>query len=144
MAEYVASTFVLQEGKGPKPPLPPVTAPPGYWYAVEGRRDPFVSLIGAGTEPKAAASRPTGLPGLLIGEIAVTGIMKNRTGFIGMLQGPDNRTYTVRSGERLFDGSVKSVTADGIAFVQDVNDPLSAVKQREIVKKLRGTRGGSQ
>ena len=132
-------------------PAPPkreaAPAPPAYSYQVEGRRDPFVSLIGRGEDPKVMAARPSGLPGILIGEVAVKGIMKDRTGFMALVQGPDNRTYVVRSGEKLLDGSVKLVTADSIVFSQDVNDPLSAVKQREIVKKLRsaeGTQGGRQ
>lgn len=129
---------------GPKPPAPAQPAPPAYSYQVEGRRDPFVSLIGRGTDPKTMASRPSGLLGILIGEIAVKGIMKDRSGFIAMLQGPDNRTYMVRSGEKLLDGSVKSVTADSIIFSQDVNDPLSVAKQREIVKKLRSSEGGRE
>jgi Tfp pilus assembly protein PilP len=128
-------------------PATPAPAPPEavtYSYQVEGRRDPFVSLIGRGADPKTMTSRPSGLPGILIGEIGVKGIMKDRNGFIAMLQGPDNRTYMVRSGEKLLDGSVKVVNADGVVFSQDVNDPLSVVKQREIVKKLRPNDGGRQ
>ena len=119
-------------------------ASPAYTYQVEGRRDPFVSLIGRGTDPETTVSRPAGLPGVLIGEVAVKGIMKDRGVFMAMLQGPDKRTYWVRAGEKLFDGSVKTVTADSIVFAQDVNDQLSAVKQREIVKKLRPTEGGRE
>ena len=144
VAEYVASTVVVQEGKGQKSPTAMQTAPPAYSYQMEGRRDPFAALIGAGTEPNPSASRPSGLPGVLIGELTVKGIMRDRTGFLAMLQGPDKRTYAVRSGEKLLDGSVKSVTADGIAFLQDVSDPLLVVKQREVVKKLRATDGGGK
>ena len=128
-----------------KPPAAPVPPEPvAYSYQVEGRRDPFVSLIGRGADPKTMTSRPAGLPGILIGEIAVKGIMKDRSGFIAMLHGPDNRTYMVRSGEKLLDGTVKVVTADAVVFSQDVTDPLSVVKQREIVKKLRPNEGGRQ
>jgi hypothetical protein len=37
----------------------------------------------------------------------------------------------------LFDGSVKSITEDAVVFSQDVNDPLSLVKQKDIRKTLR-------
>ena len=40
-------------------------------------------------------------------------------------------------GERLLDGAVKSITADTVIFAQDVNDPLSTVKQKEVRKALR-------
>ena len=74
---------------------------------------------------------------MLINEISLKGIMKERAGFIAMLQGPDKKTYVVRPGQRLLDGSVKSITADAVVFAQDVNDPLSLVKQREVRKSLR-------
>ena len=57
------------------------------------------------------------------------------SGFIAMIQAPDNKTYIVRSGDRLFDGAVKTITQDGVVFSQDVNDPLSLVKQREVPKR---------
>jgi hypothetical protein len=48
----------------------------------------------------------------------------------------------VRGGEKLYDANVKAVLADAIVFVQQVNDPLSLVKQREIRKPLRPTEEG--
>lgn len=111
----------------------------GYTYDPAGRRDPFLSLMGRGTDPASMAVRPAGLPGLLIGEITVKGILRDRGGFIAMLQGPDSKTFIVRAGERLMDGTVKSITQDTIVFSQDVNDPLSLVKQREIRKTVRSS-----
>jgi hypothetical protein len=59
-----------------------------------------------------------------------------------MVQAPDGKTYLVRGGEKLYDANVKAVLADAIVFVQQVNDPLSLVKQREIRKPLRPTEEG--
>jgi Tfp pilus assembly protein PilP len=75
--------------------------------------------------------------GLLINEVSLRGIVKERNGFIALVQGPDKKTYAVRQGQRLFDGTVKSITEDTVVFSQDVNDPLSLVKQREVRKTLR-------
>src|SRR4051812_28222901 len=48
------------------PGTPAEAAPsPAYSYSPEGRRDPFVSLIGRGSDARPAGSRPTGVPGLL-------------------------------------------------------------------------------
>lgn len=110
---------------------------PGYSYDPSGRRDPFVSLIGRGTDPRSMASRPAGLSGILINEVNLKGIMRDRTGFVALVMGPDNKTYIVKPGDKLMDGSVKSIVADAVVFSQDVNDPLSLVKQREIKKSLR-------
>ena len=51
-----------------------------------------------------------------------------------MVQGPDNKTYVIKAGERLLDGTVKSIVQDAVVFSQDVNDPLSLVKQKKFGK----------
>ena len=78
----------------------------------------------------------------MINEISIKGIVRDRSGFVAMIQGPDNKTYVVKAGDRLMDGTVKSIVQDAVVFSQDVNDPLSLVKQKEIRKNLRSTEGG--
>lgn len=117
-------------------------APAAYTYSPDGRRDPFVSLSGKGTDTRQAGARPPGVPGLLINEISIKGIIRDRSGFIAMIQGADNRTYVVRAGDRLMDGTVKAIVQDTVVFSQDVTDPLSLVKQKEIRKNLRSSEGG--
>jgi hypothetical protein len=114
-------------------------APAGYTYDPSGRRDPFVSLTGRGAEVAVpGGARPGGLPGLLIGEMTLKGVFKSpKGGFIALVQSPDNRTYIVHQGDKVFDGSVKAITAEAVVFSQDVNDPLSLVKQREVRKAIR-------
>lgn len=118
---------------------PPPSQGAGYSYDPAGRRDPFVSLTGRGGDvPPSSAARPSGVAGLLVNEITVKGVLKSpRGGFIALVQAPDNRTYIVHSGEKVFDGSVKAITQDAVVFSQDVNDPLSLVKQREVRKAIR-------
>jgi Tfp pilus assembly protein PilP len=128
----------------PAAAVPPPPAQAAYVYQVEGRRDPFVSLIGRGADGKSGDARLTGLPGLQISEVMLKGILKDRSGFFALLQGPDNKTYQVRSGDKLLDGSVKSINGEAVIFSQDVNDPLSVVKQREITKRLRSTEEGRE
>jgi Tfp pilus assembly protein PilP len=120
-----------------KPQAPAGAPAVGYSYNAEGRRDPFISLTGRGTGGSEPASRPAGLPGLLINEVSLKGIVKEAAGFYGLVQGGDAKTYTIRIGDRLMDGTVKAITADAVVFSQDVNDPLSLQKQREIRKSLR-------
>jgi len=48
----------------------------------------------------------------------------------------------VHAGDKLYDGSIKLIASDAVVFSQDVNDPLSLVKQREIRKALRSTEEG--
>ena len=121
------------------PTLDQLIEPPGFTYTPEGRRDPFVSLVrrggtaaGGGTGP-----RPTGLGGLAVGEVTLRGTMRGREGFVGILQGADQKTYIVRAGDRLFDGTIRTISQNDMVIVQQVNDPLSLEKQREVRKVLR-------
>ena len=111
----------------------------GYSYDPAGRRDPFVSLTTRGGDlPVAAGARPSGLAGLLVSEITVKGVLKSpKGGFVALVQAPDNRTYIIRAGDKVFDGTVKAIAQDAVVFSQDVNDPLSLVKQREVRKAIR-------
>ena len=134
-AQGPASPAPAAQPPAQAPAPPPAVA--AFAYEPGGRRDPFVSLVGRGSSPETTGVRPSGLPGMLINEISLKGIMKERAGFIALVQGPDKKTYTVRQGQRLFDGTVKSISQDTVVFSQDVNDPLSLVKQKEVRKSLR-------
>jgi type IV pilus assembly protein PilP len=129
-----------------KPAVPagePAAPPsPAYSYDPTGRRDPFVSLLGGVVDgAKPVGVRPSGIPGLLIGEITVKGVIRDRSGYIALVQGPDDKTHMLRTGDKLLDGSVKSIAPDRVVFSQDVNDPLSLVKQREVSKAVRQGEG---
>jgi type IV pilus assembly protein PilP len=120
------------------PPPPPITPPDSYAYSPDGRRDPFLSLLGAGAERGGPqARRGDGVAGMTVAEISVRGVLQSRGTLIAMVQGPDNKTYMLRQGDRLADGAVQAVTAEGLIIMQEVNDPLSLVKQRVVRKPLR-------
>jgi Tfp pilus assembly protein PilP len=65
-------------------------------------------------------------------------VLEIRGTLIAMIHGPDNKTYTVHQGDKLLDGTIRAITQQGLVIVQEVNDPLSLVKQREVRKFLRG------
>jgi Tfp pilus assembly protein PilP len=116
----------------------PESTGPGYAYTPDGRRDPFVTLLGRGGDLPATGARPAGLPGALINDVTLKGVLKSAKGdFTALLQSPDSHTYIVHTGDKLMDGMVKAITQDAIVFSQDVNDPLSLVKQREVRKTIR-------
>ena len=108
-----------------------------YSYKPDGRRDPFVSLVGTGVEPRVGAKRGDGPAAFGVGEISVRGVIQSRDALVAMVQGPDNKTYLIHTGDKLADGVVKRVTPQGLVIVQDVSDPLSTQKQREVRKLLR-------
>jgi Tfp pilus assembly protein PilP len=127
-----ASAVAPAPDKTPKP-LPPEN----YAYDPGGRRDPFTNLIGSGAN-QPTSRKGEGPSGIAVAEISVRGVLQSRNGLIAMVQGPDNKTYIVHQGDKLLDGSIKTITTQGLIIEQDVNDPLSVVKQREVRRLLRG------
>lgn len=130
-------------GQAAAAPAAPAPESQGFTYNSEGRRDPFVSLIrrgGTGLSPTiGGGARPAGLGGLETAEVTLKGTIASQGGYVGILLGADNKTYIVRAGDRLLDGTVRSITANALVILQQVNDPLSLEKQREVRKVLRQT-----
>jgi type IV pilus assembly protein PilP len=115
----------------------------GYVYQPDGRRDPFMSLVNGGVEP-ATTLKKDGLRTFMLAEVSVRGVMQTKDALVAMVQGPDNRTYVIHKGDKLADAVVKSVTAQGLIAMQDVSDPLSTQKQREVRKLLRSLEGAEK
>jgi len=110
-----------------------------YTYDPAGRRDPFLNLVGVSNDARANAKKGEGGPsGMTVSEISVRGVLQSRGKLVAMVMGPDNKTYIVHEGDRFLDGAIKLITPQGLVIEQEVNDPLSVVKQREIRKLLRG------
>jgi type IV pilus assembly protein PilP len=129
----------------PAAPAPP-PVPENYAYQPAGRRDPFTSLIGGGpgTDSGMGLRRGEGAAGIAVAELTVRGVVQSRNGMTAMIQGPDKKTYVVHVGDKLADGVIKAVTLQGLVIVQEVNDPLSLVKQREVTKRLRSLEDAKQ
>jgi type IV pilus assembly protein PilP len=128
-------------------PAPAPEAPPPsetYVYQPAGRRDPFLNLIGSGSEGRPTSRRSEGPSGMTLAEISVRGVVSSRGSLVAMIQGPDSKTYIVHQGDKLLDGTIKSVTPQGLIVIQEVNDPLSLVKQREVRKLLRSLEDGKE
>jgi len=134
-------------------PTAPDTRPPldvemevgGYTYNSQGRRDPFVSLQRPVAADRGPKTRKPGMEGFLIQEVALKGIVKTsgggtgvaaQPGYIAIFVGADGKSYFVTQGQRLYDGLITAVDASSVTFRQDVTDPLSPVKSREVRKSL--------
>ena len=118
--------------------------PQGYTYDPQGRRDPFVSLLRRGSDvPRMSGSnRPNGLAGLETSEVTLKGTIATQGTFVGIVQGSDSKTYIVRAGDKLLDGTIRVINPESMVIAQQVTDPLSLEKQREVRKVLRQTEEG--
>jgi hypothetical protein len=128
-----------------RPPLDAEMETGGYSYQSLGRRDPFVSLQRPVAADRGPKTRKPGMEGFLIQEVALKGIVRTagggtgiaaQPGFIAVFLGADGKSYFVNTGQRLYDGVITAVDATSVTFRQDVTDPLSPVKSREVRKSL--------
>ena len=122
------------------PQTAPQTAPAEpYTYNPEGRRDPFVSLVSRGFQTDNGGKRADGLAGLATSEIMLSGILQSRGAYLALVKAPDGKTFTAHVNDRLADGTIRSITPTGMVIMQEVNDPLSLVKVKEVRKGLRAS-----
>jgi hypothetical protein len=107
-------------------------------YDPAGRRDPFRSLLEGFEELEEgpAKARPPGLPGMLVEELRVEGIIETPTGILAFVLGRDNISYIIRPGTKLFNGLVFEIQPKKVVFRQDVNDPNRLKQYEEVVREL--------
>lgn len=119
-----------------------VYAGAGEAYDPGGRRDPFRSLLAARQRTVETGPRPSGIPGLLIDQIELTGIFVTSTGPVAqVLSSEEDRSYLLRVGDQVFDGDVVSITQTEIQFKQQVVDPAAIKPFRDVVKTLKSDAG---
>ena len=128
----------------PPPAASATTAPPPppaepYTYNPTGRRDPFVSLVARGSQPIASGKHTEGLSGLSTADVALAGIFKSKGAFVALVKAPDGKTFRAKVNDKLADGTIRSITLQGMVIMQEVNDPLSLVKVKEVRKGLRAS-----
>jgi type IV pilus assembly protein PilP len=131
-----AGTPGAAQAPAPGAPAGPPLPLENYSYQPEGRRDPFMSLLGVGGETQGKKGG-SGAAAFTLAEISVRGIVLSKGQLLAMVQAPDDKTYVIHQGDKLADGVVKTVTPQGLVVIQDINDPLSVQKQREVRKLLR-------
>jgi Tfp pilus assembly protein PilP len=122
---------------GTAAPQPQVPSAMAYSYQADGRRDPFQSLTAATTDDRSVRPSAPGIAGIRVDELSVRGIMQSRERLVAMIQGPDKRTYVIHQGDKLADGTVKSINPQGLVLVQAISDPRAKEKTREVRKPLR-------
>jgi type IV pilus assembly protein PilP len=149
MLVVLAAAAASAQEKPAAPAAPPAApaavsqapaAAPAFVYNPEGRRDPFVSLVRRAAEARERQGKQPsagGVSGFLVSELTLKGVMVSRGERVALVSGPDAKTYLVRVNDRLLDGTVRAITADSLVCLQDVNDPLSLTKQREVRMTLR-------
>jgi hypothetical protein len=108
----------------------------------QARRDPFESLIGR--QNKAAAILPPGKLGLQVSTLRLDGIVRAPNGMIAVVSNPQARTYFLREGDRLYDGSVEKISMDGVSFHEEGKDAFGKPVEHQVNKRLYSSPGEQQ
>jgi hypothetical protein len=134
-----AKTAVKAVEKPSTPGAPPEAAESEVKQA---RRDPFESLIGR--QNKTQAILPPGKLGLQVSTLRLDGIVRSPNGMIAVVSNPQARTYFLRDGDRLFDGSVEKISMDGVSFHEEGKDAFGKPVEHQVNKRLYSSPGEQQ
>ena len=145
----VAQAAFQQPRPGQQPPPPPtegetppvMSVPQSYRYDSRGRRDPFVNPV---PKPKPTDAivqipRPKGLPGVMISEAQIAGIVWSHEAEMNraVITAPGGRTYFARKGDALFDGEIKNIERDKVIFQLKAKDRDGNSTVEEVVRRVR-------
>jgi hypothetical protein len=125
-------------------PRTPGSAPAAAESEVkQARRDPFESLLGRQSN-KAPANLPPGKLGLQVSTLRLDGIVRAPNGMIAVVSNPQSRTYFLREGDRLYDGSVEKISMDGVSFHEEGKDAFGKPVERQVNKRIYSSPGEQQ
>jgi type IV pilus assembly protein PilP len=108
----------------------------------QARRDPFESLVGR--QNKTQAVLPPGKLGLQVSTLRLDGIVRSPNGMIAVVSNPQARTYFLRDGDRLYDGSVEKISMDGVSFHEEGKDAFGKPVEHQVNKRLYSSPGEQQ
>lgn len=128
---------------------PPLAVPEGYRYNPAGRRDPFVDprppvVVEVDTGPAIPDVRPQGLPGVLLNEALLMGVVTSSEAGMNvvLIQAPGNRTFIARPGDELLDVIISDIRPNEVVFeVKPFEGSPEPVEREEVVRPISATPG---
>ena len=143
VAKAAGKPFAKRAVKAVEKPATPGTAPAAAESEVkQARRDPFESLLGRQT--KTQLNLPPGKLGLQVSTLRLDGIVRAPNGMIAVVSNPQARTYFLREGDRLYDGSVEKISMDGVSFHEEGKDAFGKPVEHQVNKRIYSSPGEQQ
>jgi hypothetical protein len=143
-AAKAVKTPAKRPRKAVEKPRNPGTAPAAAESEVkQARRDPFESLLGR-QGGKAPLNLPPGKLGLQVSTLRLDGIVRAPNGMIAVVSNPQARTYFLREGDRLYDGSVEKISMDGVSFHEEGKDAFGKPVEHQVNKRIYSSPGEQQ
>jgi len=109
----------------------------------QARRDPFESLVGRQNKG-GGPNLPPGKLGLQVSTLRLDGIVRSPNGMIAVVSNPQARTYFLREGDRLYDGSVEKISMDSVSFHEEGKDAFGKPVERQVNKRIYSSPGELQ
>jgi len=123
-------------------PRPALAIPEGYRYDPGGRRDPFVNPVPPPPPPPPTGPvipdvRPPGLPGVLLAEAGLMGVVaSNQQGMnVVIIQAPGDRTFIARPGDELLDVVIEEIRSNSVIFEVKPREGSVEPAERERVER---------
>jgi Tfp pilus assembly protein PilP len=128
--------LAAQEEQKPPPERPPVEifekqAPT---YNSEGRRDPFKDLL-AGSEIEEREGEE-GVTSYTIDDIILIGIVKIKSKYIAIINGPQGFPYQIKVGDKFANGFVLTIDGSSVVFRQTKDRGVPLTRPRDITKEI--------
>jgi hypothetical protein len=111
----------------------------------QGRRDPFITLVGkqtGGSGP--VVNLPPGKGGLQVSTLILQGIVSGPNGMIAVVANPQKSVYFLHVGDELFDGRVEKIEIGSVLFHEVGKDAFGKPVEREVSRKLNPSSIGDQ
>jgi hypothetical protein len=107
----------------------------------QGRRDPFITLVGKQTGTGPAPMLPPGKGGLQVTTLILQGIVSGPNGMIAVVANPQKSVYFLHVGDELFDGRVEKIEIGSVVFHEVGKDAFGKPVEREVTRKLNPSSG---
>lgn len=102
-------------------------------YDSEGRRDPFKDLL-AGSEVDERGEE--GVASYMIEDIVLIGIVKIKSKYIAIINGPQGFPYQIKVGDKFANGFVLMIDDDKVVFRQTEDRGMPLTRPRDITKEI--------
>ena len=79
-----------------------------------------------------------------VSTLRLDGIVKAPNGMIAVVSNPQARTYFLREGDHLYDGTVEKILMDGVSFHEEGKDAFGKPVERQVNKRLYSSPGEQQ
>lgn len=102
-------------------------------YDSEGRRDPFKDLL-AGSEVEERGEE--GVASYMIEDIVLIGIVKIKSKYIAIINGPQGFPYQIKVGDKFANGFVLTIDDAKVVFRQTADRGMPLTSPRNITKEI--------